>query len=66
MTYGEWCEQVAKLVRESGADTVITAEAIGRGPVNYLDEPLINWFEDITPQQAANEIIRRVGTLKRA
>ena len=66
MTYTEWCEQVAKMVRESGACTVITAEAIERGPVNYLDRPLTDWFNDTAPEHAAEEIIRRIETLRQA
>ncbi len=67
MTYTEWCNEVARLVRASGADTVITADGIKRGPINYLDTPLSDWFEDITPEQAADEIIRRIGVaVKRA
>ncbi len=60
MTYTEWCEQVAKLVRASGADTVITADGIARGPINYLDNPLGDWFNDLTPEQAADEIVHRL------
>jgi hypothetical protein len=65
MTYTEWCKQVAQLVRDNGL-VVVTEDSVARGPVNYLDEPLANWFNDVTPQQAANEIIRRVKTLRRA
>ena len=61
MTYTEWCNQVAKLVRESGATTVITGEALN-GPINYLDEPVADWSRDVTPEQAANEIIQRIKT----
>jgi hypothetical protein len=63
MVYTEWCNEVAKLVRKSGADTVITADAIKQGPINYLDEPLSDWFHDVTPEQASKEIIRRIKML---
>ena len=63
--YIEWSDQIAAIVRASGADTVITGEEIRQGPINYLDEPHQNFDDGITPTQAANEIIRRLGMLNR-
>lgn len=63
MTYQQWLDETAKLVRESGANKIITAEDINNGTINYLDSPYFEWSDGITPAQAASEIIRRLGTL---
>ena len=62
MTFQEWCDRIAELVRANGADTVITGESISRGPINYLDSPRHDFDDGVTPEQAAEEIIRRIKT----
>jgi hypothetical protein len=61
--YIEWSDRTAALVRETYANTAITGEDIRNGFVNFLDEPHIDFEEGVTPEQAAAEICRRIGSL---